>query len=560
MRFTHGRSPISPLIAYIDWLSHLGFAPSLQQHLTALAIKRTIEIWRHACECMLGGDPGKRCVEPLPQDKRFTDPAWTQWPFNIMHQSFLAQQDWWQQATSGVPGVSERNAQTLSFLTRQFLDMWAPSNFIATNPLALRKTAATGGENLRRGAVNLLEDVQRAMTGKPPAGAEPFRVGETIASTPGTVIFRNELIELIQYKPQTETVHPEPVLIVPAWIMKYYILDLSPENSLVRHLVASGHTVFMMSWRNPGPQHHDFGMDDYLSLGIGEALAAVKTVIPEYPIHAVGYCLGGTLLAIAAAALGRRGDGYLRTLTLLAAQTDFADAGELTLFIDESQITFLEDLMWQRGILEAGQMAGAFRLLRSNDLIWSRVVRDYLLGERTPATDIAAWNADATHMPYRMHSEYLRHLFLDNDLASGRYVVNGAPVGLSDISVPMFVVATAWDHVAPWKSVYKIHLQADVDITFVLATGGHNVGIVSPPGTSIPGRDYRIGTHGSAAAYVSPDKWLQSHDPVPGSWWPAWFDWLKENSSAPVPVPPIGASGLGPEPAVAAPGDYVFDR
>jgi polyhydroxyalkanoate synthase len=527
--------------------------------LRQLAIERSFQFWTYAVTCALGGKaPDEPCVTPLPQDKRFSDPAWSKWPFNMIHQAFLMQQDWWERATKSVPGVSSHNAREVSFMARQILDQVAPSNFVATNPVVLRKTLETGGKNLWDGARNFVEDMQRALSRRPPVGAEAFKVGETIACTPGSVIFRNELIELIQYSPTTDQVHPEPVLIVPAWIMKYYILDLSPENSLVRHLVQAGHTVFMISWRNPGPEHRDLGMGDYLSLGIDAALAVVKTVVPGHPIHAVGYCLGGTLLAIAAAALGRRQEHVLKTLTLLAAQTDFADAGELTLFIDESEVTFLEDLMWRRGLLEARQMAGAFHLLRSNDLIWSRLVRDYLLGGRTPMSDLMAWNADATRMPYRMHSEYLRHLFLNNDLASGRYVVGDAPVGLSNIDVPMFVVGTAWDHVAPWKSVYKIHLLAEVDITFVLTTGGHNVGIVNPPKEST--REYRIGTHLHTEAYVSPERWLETHEPVAGSWWPAWSAWLAQQSSAPAAPPKMGAPALGRGPLEAAPGTYVFER
>jgi polyhydroxyalkanoate synthase len=457
-----------------------------------------------------------------------------------------------------VPGVSVHNAREVSFLARQILDQFAPSNFVASNPVVLRKTFETGGKNLWNGGINFLDDLQRVVSLRPPAGAEAFRVGETIACTPGSVVFRNELIEVLQYSPKTDVVHPEPILIVPAWIMKYFILDLSPANSLVRHLVEAGHTVFMISWRNPRTENQNLGMDDYLSLGINDALATVKAIVPDHPIHAVGYCLGGTLVAITTAALGRHDDRSLKTLTLLAAQTDFADAGELTLFIDESEVTFLEDLMWQRGLLEARQMAGAFHLLRSNDLIWSRMVRDYLLGGRTPMSDLMAWNADATHMPYRMHSEYLRRLFLSNDLASGRYVVGDTPVGLSNIDVPMFVVATAWDHVAPWKSVYKIHLQADVDITFVLSTGGHNVGIVNPPNGSK--REYRIGTHPHTAAYVSPERWLEAREPVAGSWWPAWVEWLKKNSSAPGAPPTMGAPAFGLSPIEVAPGSYVFER
>jgi len=558
-RVTHGRSPISLATAWADWVGHLSVAPGLQQQLLGLAAERLTWLWHYAGANALQRSPDvKAAVAPQPNDKRFSDPDWLRWPFNVIHQAFLMHQDWWDRATTTVPGVSPHNARAISFATRQMLDLWAPSNFIATNPVVLRKTLETGGRNLREGAANLAADIANAMAGRPPLGTEAFKVGETVACTPGRVIFRNELIELIQYEPATSAVHPEPVLIVPAWIMKYYILDLSPQNSLVRHLVGQGHTVFMISWRNPAPEHRDLGMDDYLSSGIDAALATVKAVVPDHPVHAVGYCLGGTLLAIAAAALGRHGASPLKTVTLLAAQTDFADAGELTLFIDESEITFLEDLMWQKGLLEAWQMAGAFHLLRSNDLIWSRMVRDYLLGERAQVSDLMAWNADATRMPYRMHSEYLRRLFLNNDFAAGRYIVRGKPVGVSNIDVPMFVVATEWDHVAPWKSVHKIHLQADVDITFVLTTGGHNAGIVNPPASSR--RSYRIGTHPHAAAYVSPERWLETHEPVAGSWWSAWMDWLKQNSSSPAVPPAIGAPARGVASLDAAPGTYVFNR
>jgi polyhydroxyalkanoate synthase len=558
MHATLGRSPLSALNAFTDWLGHLGVAPGLQLQLLDLSVQRSLQLWQYAATCALHQRTLPPCVAPLPQDKRFSDPAWSAWPFNVIHQAFLMQQGWWEQATMSVPGVSPHNAREVSFLIRQFFDQFAPSNFVATNPVVLRETLETGGENLLNGIRNLSEDLQRILSRRPPVGTEAFKVGETIACTPGSVIFRNELIELIQYSPMTDQLHPEPILIVPAWIMKYYILDLSAQNSLVRHLVQAGYTVFMISWRNPAPEHRDLGMDDYLSLGIEAALTTVNAVVPDRPVHAVGYCLGGTLLAIAAAALGRREQQPLKTVTLLAAQTDFADAGELTLFIDESEVTFLEDLMWKRGLLEARQMAGAFHLLRSNDLIWSRLVRDYLLGNRTPMSDLMAWNADATHMPYRMHSEYLRRLFLNNDLASGRYVVGGMPIGLSNIDVPIFVVATAWDHVAPWKSVYKIHLQADVDITFVLTTGGHNAGIVNPPESSK--REYRIGTHLHKTAYVSPEHWLDSHDLIRGSWWPAWTEWLTDNSSATGAPPTMGAPTMGICPIEAAPGSYVFDR
>lgn len=554
---TFGRSPMSIFNACTDWLGHLLVSPALQASLLERAAENGLALWHYVASCShAGGDAAEPCVRPQPFDTRFADPAWASWPFNLIHQAFLLQQDWWEYATTAVPGVSSHNRQEVSFLARQALDACAPSNFPMTNPAVIRTALETGGRNFWQGGLNLLDDLQRVLSSRPSYGAEAFRPGETIACTEGTVVFRNELVELIQYSPRTDAVHPEPVLIVPAWIMKYYILDLSPANSLVRYLVDAGFTVFMISWRNPRPEHRDFGIAHYLTLGIESALAIVSSVRAE-PVHAVGYCLGGTLLAMAAASLGRRNETSLKSLTLLAAQTDFTDAGELTLFVDESEVTFLEDLMWLNGRLEARQMAGAFHLLRSNNLIWSRLIRDYLLGGRTAVSDLSAWSADATHMPYRMHSEYLRQMFLRNDFAAGRYLIHGAPVGLANIDVPMFVVATEWDHIAPWKSVYKIHLQADVDVTFALTTGGHNVGIVNPPEGSK--REYRLGTHGHDAPYVSPEAWFKAHAPTHGSWWPSWVDWLRARSSEMVEPPAQSWFGQGPPADVVAPGRYVFE-
>ena len=379
-----------------------------------------------------------------------------------------------------------------------------------------------------------------------------------MATTPGKVVYRNRLIELIQYAPSTDEVHPEPILIVPAWIMKYYILDLGDDNSLVRYLTAQGFTVFMISWRNPSAEDRNLGMDDYLSLGVMDAIDAVDTIAGGQKIHAVGYCLGGTLLSIAAAAMARDKDDRLKSLTLLATQTDFTEAGELMLFINDSQLSFLEDLMWDQGYLDTKQMAGAFQLLRSNDLIWSRIVHDYLMGERTPMIDLMAWNADATRMPYRMHSEYLRHLFLKNDLAEGRYRVNNRPIAISDIRVPVFLVGTERDHVAPWHSVYKFNLLSDTDVTFVLTSGGHNAGIVSEPGH--PRRHYRVRETSKDDAYTDPDRWMGETPPVTGSWWPALSNWLAEKSGKKTKPPRMGAEGEGYAPLCDAPGTYVLQE
>jgi polyhydroxyalkanoate synthase len=443
-------------------------------------------------------------------------------------------------------------------MSRQFLDMWSPSNFPLTNPEILQHTLQKGGSNLINGFRNLVEDWERAVSGKKPVGAENFQVGRDVAATPGKVIYRNRLIELIQYAPQTETVRSEPVFIVPAWIMKYYILDLSPNNSLVKHLVDQGFTVFMISWKNPGPDDRDLRLDDYRTLGIIDALDAINTIIPNQKVHAVGYCLGGTLLSIAAAAMARDHDERLKSITLLAAQTDFTEAGELMLFINDSQLAFLEDMMWEQGFLDAKQMSGAFQMLRSNDLIWSRMVREYLIGERPPMIDLMAWNADSTRMPYRMHSEYLRELFLNNDLAEGRFKVADRPVALSDIRVPIFAVGTVRDHVAPWRSTYKIHLLTDTEVTYLLTTGGHNAGIVSEPGR--PHRSYQITSRHADGHYMDPDTYLKEASHKPGSWWPEWVAWLAEHSDGRGQPPTMGCESGTCSPLCDAPGLYVLQE
>jgi polyhydroxyalkanoate synthase len=312
----------------------------------------------------------------------------------------------------------------------------------------------------------------------------------------------------------------------------------------------------MISWKNPTAEDRDLGLDDYRRLGVMAALDAIRAIVPERRVHAAGYCLGGTLLAIAAAAMARDGDDRLASATLLAAQTDFTEPGEIMLFLNETEVAFLEDMMWDRGYLESYQMAGAFQLLRSSDLIWSRIVHEYLLGRRQEINDLMAWNADATRLPYRMHSEYLRRLFLDNDLAQGRYEVDGRPITISDIRVPIFAVGTLRDHVAPWTSAYKIHLLTDTDVTFVLTSGGHNAGIVSEPGH--PGRSYQIATKRESEMYVDPETWHAATPTREGSWWPDWVGWLQRHSSGKVQPPPMGAPNQGYPTLEDAPGRYVL--
>jgi polyhydroxyalkanoate synthase len=552
-----GLSPAALWLAYADWAIHLWTSPGKCQQLAEKGVRKSVRLLAALPRLVAGAD-GSPCIEPLPQDRRFRSAPWQKMPFNLIYQAFLLNQQWWHSATTGVGGVSPHHEQVVAFMTRQLLDTVSPVNCIATNPEVLAATWREGGQNLVRGWMNFWADWERAIGGKPPLGSEAYQPGQQVAATPGKVVYRNRLIELIQYAPTTREVHAAPVLIVPAWIMKYYILDLSPANSLVKYLVDHGHTVFMISWHNPGADDRDLGMDDYLRAGLLDALKAVQAIVPDRKVNAVGYCIGGTLLAMAAAYLARERNPVLNSVTLLAAQTDFTEAGEPMLFIDDSQLDYLEDIMWDQGYLDTRQMAGAFQLLRSNDLLWSRIVHEYLMGRRTPLTDLMAWNADATRMPYRMHSEYLRRLFLDNDLFEGRYDIDGRPIALGDIRVPLFVVATERDHIAPWRSVYKINLISDADVTFLLTSGGHNAGIVSEPGHE--GRRYRMARHGADAPYVDPETWYATVSPEPGSWWPAWLRWLQQGSRGRVPAPPLGAAEKGYPCLQDAPGRYVFER
>lgn len=447
----------------------------------------------------------------------------------------------------------------VTFAGRQWLDMWSPANFPWTNPEVLQATVRTGGANFWHGAMNFLEDARRQALDEPPFGTEAFEAGKDVAITPGKVVYRNRLIELIQYAPATPKVHATPILIIPSWIMKYYILDLSPHNSMVKYLVDQGHTVFIVSWKNPGPADRDLGMEDYRRLGIMDALDAVTSIVPEQKVDAVGYCLGGTLFAIAAAAMARDGDERLSSLTLLAAGVDFREPGELSLFIDESQLAWLESLMGDKGYLGGEQMAGAFQLLNSNDLIWSRRMREYMLGERQALFDLMAWNADTTRLPFRMHSEYLRCLYLNNDFSEGRYDVDGRPAVPSDIRTPIFAVGTTRDHVTPWLSAYKIHqLSSGADVSFVLTSGGHNAGVVSEPGR--PRRSFQISTRKAGERYTDPQRWRADTSLQEGSWWPSWQKWLSGRSSGRVAPPPMGAKVAGYTPFADAPGTYVRER
>ncbi len=543
-RLTHGISPAGVGGAFYSWTAHLMQSPGRMMEMAfypALHVQQLVH--RVTCE------RGSSC-EP---DPRFKSKSWDLWPWRLYAENFLQAEDWWKKATTDIPGLEDHEERIVSFAARQVMDALCPANFPFTNPDLAFATASSGGLNLVRGTWNALKDLQNMLGGTPLAGSEEFKVGKNLAVTPGEVIFRNDLIELIRYKPQTKTVYKEPVLVLPAWIMKYYILDLSPYNSLVNWLVSQGHTVFMVSWKNPSREDRNLGLDDYYRLGAMAAIDAVSKVVPKIKIHLTGYCLGGTLAMITAAIMARDGDDRLKSLSLFAAQGDFAEAGELMLFVTHSEVAFLKNVMEVEGYLDTKQMAGAFQMLRSYDLIWSKIIHDYVEGKRRGMVDLMAWNSDATRMPAKMHGEYLERLFLHNDFADGRLRIDGKQVTPEDISMPVFAVSTEKDHVAPWRSVHKIHRMTRGNVTFVLTAGGHNAGIVSEPGHS--GRSFRILEKKAREPYLSPDRWLDKAEIKNGSWWKPWHEWLADQSSTKKITPPAIGKTLCP-----APGTYVLQK
>ena len=551
---TGGLAPDVYVNAWWDWFLNVAKDPPKQIDILQDAFQKTVDNWTFALKAATGTP-----LPPTEDDNRFGGTKWAEWPFNVYARSFRNYCDWWQKAWSQVPGVAPESERTLDFLARNAQEVISPANYLATNPELLDTTRAEAGENLVRGFGNWLEDLKRTINGKEAGAVENFVVGRDVAASPGKVVLRNELVELIQYSPATETVYAEPILIIPAWIMKYYILDLSARNSLVKYLISQGHTVFMVSWKNPNASDRALGMDDYSRLGIQATVEAVSQIMPERKIHAVGYCIGGTLLSIAAAVLAAEGDHRLASVTLLAAQQDFSEPGELSVFISPSQLDMLESVMDRTGVLKSEQMGAAFALLRSRDLLWTPAVNSYLRGKRESPNDLMAWNADGTRMPCRMHAEYLRQLYLNNALARGEFKAEGRPVDLKAIQLPMFVVGTETDHVAPWQSVYKARgLTRSPDYTFLLTSGGHNAGIVSGP--VHPRRRHRVRTWLNATETLTPQAWLETTEPRQGSWWPTWEHWLAQHSSTTRVAPPSLGSAAGYPPIADAPGEYVLQK
>jgi len=551
-KITKGISPMQLALAYADWLGHLSLAPGKRTQLLQSLAEKILKLSTAAARSLTGKDT---------QDTKHSSPLfkhelWNKPPFNILAKGHQTTMDWLKEMATDVPGMESSSSDLVSFINEQLFQLLAPSNSPLTNPEVLKTTWDEKGKNVLKGISHLQRDIQKNLLKKNEPEMGEFKVGENMAITPGKIIFQNDLIELIQYKPTTKTVAQEPVLIVPAWIMKYYILDLSPEKSLVKYLVDQGKTVFMISWKNPDKEDRELCLENYLKSGFFAALDAVKAIVPNVKINAVGYCIGGTLLSIGAATLARENDDSLNSITLLAAQVDFTEPGEIKRFLGASQLAFLDSLMWTDGYLEAASMGDAFKALRAEDMIINPAIERYYLGRETKPNALMAWNADGTRMPAAMHSRYLQALFMENQLASCKFIVDGKPIALQDIRVPFFVIGTTTDHVAPWKSVYKIQHLGRSEVTFLLTTGGHNAGIVCGP--EHPRRQFQVMTHDPMDKYIDPDTWVETVETQQGSWWPLWDYWLNEQSIGEAPKRTMGASKKGYKALRDAPGDYVL--
>ncbi|MGI9292483.1 MAG: PHA/PHB synthase family protein [Pseudomonadales bacterium] len=552
-RVSQGMSPVELGLATLDWISHLAISPGKRLQLAQSLLTKMRDLGIYSVESLFN----KEAEGPASAiERRMSGEAWQKWPFKVFAQSHQVTKDWWAEAAMGVEGVRSDHEILVHSVVDRILDMVSPANLPLTNPDVINTTVEERGKNLYRGLKYFVKDQVRDAASNGVEENAVYQVGENLAVTPGKVVFQNELIELIQYQPVTEKVGAEPVLICPAWIMKYYILDLSPHNSMVKYLTEQGKTVFIISWKNPDAEDKHTSFEDYVQLGLLAAVDAVSAICPKQKINAVGYCIGGTLLSIAAAAMARDGDDRLKSISLLAAQADFSEAGEITRFISHSQLSFLEKLMWKRGYLGSENMGGAFSALRASDLIYAGMVDRYLMGNETSRNDLMSWNADGTRMPYRMHTEYLTQMYLENQLAQNKFKVGGKAISMADITVPMFVVGTETDHVAPWQSVFKLHGLTHGELTFLLTSGGHNAGIVSGP--EHPRRRYRVHTRKNGDKFIAPEDWIDEMTINPGSWWPAWDAWLDQQTSKKTEPPSMGASRKGYKPLRNAPGEYVF--
>ncbi len=512
-----------------------------------------LTLWSNTARRMLGGESTPAVIDEAKGDRRFKDDAWRENEvFDFIRQSYLLSSRFFTDVVQKTDGLDEKTAQKVDFYTRQFVDAMSPANFVMTNPEVLRRTAETGGANLLKGLSNLLADMERGK-GKlriRMTDDSKFKVGENIAVTPGKVVYQNDLMQLVQYTPTTAKVLKRPLLIFPPWINKFYILDLRPKNSFIRWAVEQGHTVFCVSWVNPDARLAQKGFDDYMKEGVLAAVDAVEQATGEKGVNCIGYCLGGTLLATTLAYLATKRDTRIKSATYFVTLTDFEQPGELGVFIDEEQLKGLETKMNKRGYLEGREMATTFNMLRANDLIWSFVVNNYLMGQDPFPFDLLYWNDDSTRMPAKMHSFYLRRMYQQNDLCKqGAIELLNTKIDLRKIKVPTYMISTREDHIAPWKSTYRGTQLYSGPVRFVLAASGHIAGVVNPP----EGGKYSHWINDNLPA--DPDEWFNGATELAGSWWPDWHRWITAQDKAMVPARQPGDGKL--KALEDAPGSYV---
>lgn len=515
-----------------------------------------LDLWSGATKKLMSGEDGPAAIEPEKGDKRWRSAAWSEHPmFDAMKQSYLLNQRFLMGLISGAKGLDEATRRKVEFVTRQMIDAMAPTNFAMTNPDVLEETFRSKGENLTRGLMNLMRDLERGdgRLALSQTDMEGFEVGKDLAATPGEVVYRNEVMELIQYAPATEQVRKRPLLIAPPWINKFYILDMRPHSSMIRWLVEQGFTVFLISWVNPGPKLKDATFEDYIRKGLFKALEAVEDATGERQVDTVGYCIGGTMLGAALALMAKENDDRIASATFFAAQHDFKRAGDLLVFIDDEWFREIARLMdAQGGVLDGRTMADTFNMLRSNDLVWSFVINNYLLGKQPQAFDLLYWNADQTRMPKRLHLFYLETFYKNNALAEGKLELGGHRLDLSDVTIPIFMQASKEDHIAPADSVYRSARLFGGPVQYMMAGSGHIAGVVNHPGANK--YQHWINT----ALPETRDEWLEGAEEHPGSWWEHWKDWLYAMASEMVPAREPGGGKL--KPICPAPGEYVKVR
>ncbi len=547
--------PQSVSRAFLDLMSKMAANPVKLAEAQLRFWQDNVGLWQAMTRRMLGQEAAM-VVEPEKGDRRFKDKAWNEeLAFDYIKQSYLLTSRWVQSTVGGVEGLDPMNKVKVDFFTRQFLNAMSPSNFALTNPAVLKRTRESGGENLLEGLENLLGDLERgrgrlkiSMTDE-----AAFEVGKNVAASPGKVVYQNELMQLIQYEPSTEEVHRRPLLFVPPWINKFYVMDLQPKNSLIKWAVDQGHTLFVVSWVNPRGElaHKDF--EDYMLEGPLAALDAIEQATGEREVNVLGFCIGGILMVATLAYLAAKGDARVKSATFLATMVDLKDIGEVSVFIDEEQLRSLEEHVAKKGYLEGHHMAEMFNMMRENDLIWSFVVNNYLLGRDPMPFDLLYWNADSTRLPATMLVTYLRKIYQDNGLMKpGHLVLDGVPIDIGKIETPCYVLATKDDHIAPWVSSYPATRSFAGPVRFVLGASGHIAGVINPPGAN----KYCYWTN--AKTPVTPAEWFASAERHEGSWWPDWGKWLARKAGPKVPSRQPGDGALAP--IEEAPGSYVNVR